>query len=73
MFQMQSNSSATRRYNVDVTVERDNGVFLSLVVNEAGDESEVLDLIATDPEEITQFFTDAERANGDWQHLTAGD
>lgn len=56
--------------DVDVTVDRDDGVFLSIVVETPGGAA-IVDLVTTDAAEIDAFFADVERAKIAWDRLGA--
>ena len=53
---------------VDVTVERDQNVFLGMSVNDAEDR-EIGEWVVDEAEQIEEFFEMVDRAREDWKRL----
>lgn len=62
------NNSGHGTFEVDVIIERDQGIFLGLNVSHAGG-GDVVDAYTTDPGEIAQFFQEVAEAKADWERL----
>lgn len=56
---------------VEVTVERDEDLFLGLLVTRE-DGEEVVDMVTTDADDIDRFFAEVREAEAKW-HALAGD
>ena len=64
---MEQNKMGAEDLSLDIVVEEDDGVFLSVTI-EAG---EVADLLLTNPSEIERFFAMVDEAKASWESLRA--
>lgn len=64
---MESNMAPFVDAEVDITVEEDDGVFLSISGRDPDSLTDVFDFVTTDPIEIEDFFDTVDRARREWE------
>ena len=67
MIEMANNRTGGGTFEVDVVIERDQGIFLGLNVSHEG--TDVVDAYTTDAKEIEHFFDEVATAKADYERL----